>query len=162
LVGGAGVAKHIVAINDSAEILQLYSEILEVEGGYKVTLLTFRPNLVEEVKSLQPDLIITDYKFREEDVGYNLIQSLRMDRETASLPVIVVSAAIKELRDGEGFLKSKDVGVLFKPFDVDELLDVVAQRLSGGSSRPDGNASEEESAGQERNITKSSEKGDKN
>jgi CheY-like chemotaxis protein len=154
LSGGAAVAKQIVAINDSSEILQLYREILEVEGGYSVTLMSYKPMLVEEVKTLRPDLIITDYKFREEEVGYNFVQQLKMDHETASIPVIVVSAALKEVREVEGYLESKDVGVLFKPFDVDELLNVVSQRLSGGLNRSDGESGDSKPAGKEEKTKK--------
>jgi len=129
------MAAHILAINDSGDILQLYKEILEDEGGYHLTAMVYKPLLIEEVKALSPDLIITDYKFREEDVGYNFVQQLKMDRDTARIPVIIVSAAVKDLREVEGHLASKDVGVLFKPFDVDELLAIVEQRLSAGDSQ---------------------------
>jgi CheY-like chemotaxis protein len=128
--GVAAMAAHILAINNSGDILQLYKEILEDEGGYHLTAMVYKPLLIEEVKALSPDLIITDYMFREEDVGYNFVQQLKMDRDTADIPVIIVSAAVKDLREVEGHLASKDIGVLFKPFDVDELLATVERRLS--------------------------------
>jgi CheY-like chemotaxis protein len=160
LTGGAPLAKQIAAINDNAEILQLYREILEVEGGYRVTLMSYKPMLVEEVKTLQPDLIVTDYKFREEDVGYSFVQQLKMDRETSSIPVLIVSAAINELRELEGYLESKDIAVLFKPFDVDELLNVVSQRLSGSLNTPDGESGDSKPAGKEEKTKKRRKKGD--
>ena len=54
----------------------------------------------------------------------------RIDRETAGIPVIVCSGAIKELKEIEGYLMQKNVGVLYKPFDIDELLRLVEKKLN--------------------------------
>ncbi len=121
--------KHILVINDTQEILELFNDILHEEAGYEVTLFSFEPLMVEKVKEINPDLIISDHVFGEEKVGWQFLQRLKMDRETADIPMIICSGAIKELREMEGYLVSKDVGVLFKPFDVDELLELVKKKL---------------------------------
>ena len=82
------------------------------------------------VKEIKPDLIISDHVFGEEKMGWQFIQRLKMDRETADIPLIVCSGAIKELKEMEGYLMSKDIGVLYKPFDVDELINLVEAKLS--------------------------------
>ena len=121
--------KRIMVINDTEEILELFREILQEEAGYEVILTSFKPHMLEMVKEVKPDLIISDHVFGEEKVGWQFLQRLKMDRETASIPVIVCSGAIRELREMEGYLVSKGIGVLYKPFDVDELLDLVRQKL---------------------------------
>jgi CheY-like chemotaxis protein len=121
--------KHILVVNDTQEILELFRAILEEEGGYKVTLTSIKPQMLEMVKEIEPDLIISDHVFGDEKVGWQFIQRLKMDRQTANIPLIVCSGAIKELREMEGYLTSKDIGVLYKPFDVDELLLLVATKL---------------------------------
>lgn len=121
--------KHILVVNDTQEILELFRAILEEEGGYKVTLTSIKPQMLDMVKEIKPDLIISDHVFGDEKVGWQFIQRLKMDRETANIPLIVCSGAIKELREMEGYLTSKDIGVLYKPFDVDELLLLVASKL---------------------------------
>ena len=130
---------RIMVINDTQEILQLFREILEGEGGYEVTLCSYEPQMLEHVKAEEPDLIISDHVFGEEKIGWQLIQRLKMDRDTAEIPVIVCSGALKELREMEGSLTQKNIGVLYKPFDVDELLNLVARKLEddGGESMPD-------------------------
>jgi CheY-like chemotaxis protein len=110
--------------------LKLFQAILEEEAGYKVTLTSIRPQMLEMVKEIMPDLIISDHVFGDEKIGWQFIQRLKMDRETANIPVIVCSGAIKELREMEGYLTSKDIGVLYKPFDVDELLQLVETKLT--------------------------------
>ncbi len=121
--------ERIMVINDTEEILELFREILQEEAGYEVILTSFKPHMLEMVKEVKPDLIISDHVFGEEKVGWQFLQRLKMDRETASIPVIVCSGAIRELREMEGYLVSKGIGVLYKPFDVDELLDLVRQKL---------------------------------
>ena len=121
--------KHILVVNDTQEILELFRAILEEEGGYMVTLTSIKPQMLDMVKEINPDLIISDHVFGDEKVGWQFIQRLKMDRETANIPLIVCSGAIKELREMEGYLTSKDIGVLYKPFDVDELLLLVSTKL---------------------------------
>jgi CheY-like chemotaxis protein len=121
--------RHIVVINDTEEILELFQLILHEEGGYKVTLSSFQPHMIDFIKQMKPDLIISDHVFGEEKVGFQFLQRLKMDRDTSNIPVIICSGAIKDLKEMEGYLVSKNVGVLYKPFDVDELLDLVRLKL---------------------------------
>jgi CheY-like chemotaxis protein len=122
--------KHILVVNDTQEILELFRAILEEEAGYKVTLSSIQPRMLDVVKEIKPDLIISDHVFGEEKMGWQFIQRLKMDRETANIPLIVCSGAVKELKEMEGYLMSKGIGVLYKPFDVDELIALVANKLS--------------------------------
>ena len=126
---GKGPSKHIMVVNDTEEILELFQQILHEEGGYVVTLTSFQPQMIEFVKELKPDLIISDHIFGAEQAGWQFVQSLKMDRETMRIPVIVCSGAIAELKGNEGYLVSKNIGVLYKPFDVDELLHLVERKL---------------------------------
>jgi DNA-binding NtrC family response regulator len=130
---GKGKPKHIMVVNDTEEILELFQQILHEEAGHEVTLTSFQPQMIEFVKEVKPDLIISDHIFGHEQAGWQFIQSLKMDRETMTIPVIVCSGAISELKGNEGYLVSKNVGVLFKPFDVDELLHLVARKLEEDS-----------------------------
>jgi CheY-like chemotaxis protein len=124
------LAKHILVVNDTQEILELFRAILEEEAGYRVTLTSIQPQMLDIVKEVKPDLIISDHVFGEEKVGWQFLQRLKMDRETANIPLIVCSGAVKELKEIEGYLTSKGIGVLYKPFDVDELLTLVETKLA--------------------------------
>jgi len=130
--------KKIMVINDTQEILELFREILQSEGGYDVDLCSYEPQMLDHVKEISPDLIISDHVFGEEKVGWQFVQRLKMDRETAGIPVIVCSGAVKELKEMEGYLAQKNVGVLYKPFDIDELLRLVNTKLGESQARGDG------------------------
>jgi DNA-binding response OmpR family regulator len=53
---------------------------------------------------------------------------------TANIPVIVCTAATREVREEvreiEGYLQAKGVGLIPKPFNIDELLTEVKRRLT--------------------------------
>ena len=121
--------KRILVINDTQEILELFTDILHGEAGYEVILSSFEPQMLEHVKEVKPDLIISDHVFGEEKVGWQFIQRLKMDRETAGIPVIVCSGAIKDLKEMEGYLMQKNIATLYKPFDIDELLNLVSKKF---------------------------------
>jgi response regulator RpfG family c-di-GMP phosphodiesterase len=54
---------------------------------------------------------------------------LKMQRSTATIPVIVYTAALDLLREQEGYLVSQGVHVVYKPFDLDHLITNVKQLL---------------------------------
>jgi CheY-like chemotaxis protein len=143
--------KRIIVINDTQEILELFYQILHEEEGYDVTLCSFQPQMIDKIREAKPDLIVTDFVFGEEKIGWQFIQRLKMDRETATIPVVICSGAIKELKEIEGYLASKNIGVVYKPFDIDDLLVEVARKiepspvLEGDKSRSARNAQDSKS-----------------
>jgi len=119
-----------MVIDDSKEILELIEMIL-TEEGYETALYSFGIHDLVEVKRINPDLIILDYLIGQEEGGWNLLQLLKLDRDTADIPVIICSAAAKQLREMESWLDEKGVGVVYKPFDIDDLLLEVRKMLDG-------------------------------
>ena len=85
------MAARIVVINDIEEILDAFRLILE-DAGYEVIIsgLAFRDT--REIERLQPDLIILDYIFGAEKLGWQMVQLLRMNPKTARIPIIVSTA----------------------------------------------------------------------
>jgi DNA-binding response OmpR family regulator len=122
-----------MVIDDSKEILELIEMIL-TEEGYEVALYSFGIHDLVEVKRVSPDLIILDYLIGQEEDGWNLLQKLKLDRATAGIPVIICSAAAKQLREMDAWLNEKGVGVVYKPFDIDDLLLAVRKMLEGTSA----------------------------
>jgi DNA-binding response OmpR family regulator len=122
------MAKRIMVVNDTQEILDLFRLILE-EEGYEAIPYSYAIQDMLEVERVQPDLMIIDLVFGREKVGWQMLQKLKMLRSTASIPVIVCTAATKEVYDMEGYLRSKSVTVVLKPFDVDDMLAAVKEAL---------------------------------
>lgn len=120
--------ERILVVNDTQEILDLFNEILK-EGGYEAILAGFPMREISDVEAIAPDLIILDLIFGGEKTGWQMLQMLKMKRTTASIPVIVCTAALQAVREQEGYLMSQGVHVVYKPFDLAHLLEIIEQAL---------------------------------
>jgi DNA-binding response OmpR family regulator len=129
------MSARILVINDTQEILELFDELLS-EEGYEVVLYSQAIQDMAEIERIKPDLIIVDYIFGTEKTGWQMVQKLKMRRATAKIPLIICTAAIREVREIEGFLRMKGIVLVPKPFDIDDLLEAVrmALRAAGDSA----------------------------
>ncbi len=128
-------AKHVLVINDSEEMLHLFEEILHSEAGYRVTIGSFTLSMIKWIKEVNPDLVITDLLHEQEQVGWQLVDKLKMDRETANIPIIVCTGAAEDVKNRERVLAEMNIAVVLKPFDIDELLRVVETKLEESEGR---------------------------
>lgn len=124
------MAARIMVVNDTPEILDLFLDLLHNEAGYEVVLYSYAVMDMRQVEGVAPDLIILDYIFGRENLGWQMLQKLKMDRKTAAIPVIICTAATKEVQEIEGYLQSQGIRVVPKPFDIDALLETVKLALS--------------------------------
>lgn len=120
---------RILVVNDTQEILELFRMLLEEEEGHEVILSGFPFEQISDVEKIKPDLIILDFIFGDQKSGWQMLQMLKMQRSTSSIPVIVCTAALDAVREQEGYLVSKGVHVVYKPFDIDQLISNVRQLL---------------------------------
>ncbi len=130
--GQSAVPAHVLVINDTPEILALFRDLLE-EQGYRVTVDQFAGDVGDKLRDIAqagPDLIVLDFIIGGEPIGWQLLQALRMDRQTAGIPVVVCTAARKLVEELEGHLDQLAIGVVLKPFDIDHLLEEVARALA--------------------------------
>ena len=127
------MAVRILVVNDTQEILELFRMLLE-EEGYEVVLAGFPIQQIGDIEKIHPDLIILDLVFGDQRSGWQMLQMLRMQRSTASIPIIICTAALDLVREQEGYLVSQGVHVVFKPFDIDHLITNVKQLLDEHSS----------------------------
>src|SRR4051794_22866616 len=120
---GCQEREHILVINDTVAILELFTALLEEEGfrvktdGFSVEM----SEMLERVKANPPDLIILDFVILDEGKGWQFLQILKMDRQTRDIPVIVCTAAAKMVEELQVHLDDMRVAVVLKPFDIDHL-----------------------------------------
>jgi CheY-like chemotaxis protein len=120
--------KHVLVINDTEEIVELFRDIL-TGMGHDVSATTFAPEDLEEVTKVGPDLVIVDLLFGREESGWQLLQKMRMSRDTEDIPVILCTAATKEAREQEGWLVANGIKLVLKPFAIDDLELAVTKAL---------------------------------
>ena len=126
------MSSRILVIDDDQAILNLFQLILESEE-YEVLLSKRAFEEASEIEHQHPHLIILDFKFGPHAEGFLLLQKIRMYPPTTAIPVILCTAAVAEVREQEEVLRQKGIPVIYKPFDLDELLQAIHQFLPASS-----------------------------
>ena len=131
---------RIVVINDDTDFLSLMSELLTEVGEYDVEVCREADHAYRFVKDQIPDLVILDIRIEGQERGWAILECLTLDPKTYGIPVIVCSAAIRELQAHQELLDRYGIDVLTKPFDLDALLEKVEVALDRGHRREHGAA----------------------
>ena len=130
--------KHILVINDTVAILELFTALLEDEG-YRVTTDMFSVEMMEllgRVKADRPDLLVLDFVIQDEGKGWQFLQLIKMDPNTRDIPFIVCTAAAKLVEELQTHLDTMGVAVVLKPFDIDHLLAQINKTWASQYSDP--------------------------
>ena len=109
--------------------MDAFEELL-TEAGYCVSLQATGVQDLAAVKRVRPDLIISDYRDHvpaKATQCWQFLQQLKLDRETAAIPLIICTTSSTLAQDHAGWLRANDVQVVAKPFDVDAVLQAVAR-----------------------------------
>lgn len=123
------MAKRIVVVNHTWDMLELYDVLLSPEG-YEVIPEKFNTHALPDIARYSPDLVILDYVFGIEEYTWKTLRKLRTDHLTASTPIIICTTANRFILEMDEFLSQANVSVLSKPFDVADLLDTIEQVLA--------------------------------
>ena len=118
--------KKILVIEDEAETLENLVLMLEMEGFQALSASNGRAGAAVAKREL-PDVILCDVSMPEMD-GYAVLESLRADAATVSIPFIFLTAKgdKKDLRTGMN-LGADDY--LVKPASAEEVLAAIEARL---------------------------------
>lgn len=119
----------VLVIDDHADDILLIRRIFEAQTNYKIIEASSGKQGLELAHNLNPDLIILDLTMPEMD-GFSVVEALKHNDKTRSIPIIVVSA--KELNLAEQNLLTGQVEVLLRKgiFTENELLKDVSQALN--------------------------------
>jgi CheY-like chemotaxis protein len=119
---------HVHVIDDAPTILDLMRELLE-EEGLQVSTRCGAPSDLSEIKALKPSLIILDCLRPGQAAGWSLLQTLKLDRDTCAIPIVLCTAAARRVKALECDLAALNVAVVLKPFDINELVAVITESL---------------------------------
>jgi CheY-like chemotaxis protein len=117
--------KRVMVVNDHPEFLALLADFLG-EEGYDVATLPKHQGAFEQIKASKPDIVICDLIFDNMPMGWALLDMLYLDPETRSIPVILCSAASKQVQEAAPSFAGKGILWLEKPFELETLLDMLA------------------------------------
>jgi len=118
--------KKILIIEDNQDVRENTADILEL-ANYEVYTAENGKKGVQIAKKSKPDIIICDIMMPELN-GYDVLENLNKDKQTASTPFIFLTAKTERIDVRKGMNLGAD-DYLTKPFEENELLNTVATRL---------------------------------
>ena len=125
---------HVLAYDDDRAIRDVYRELL-TEEGYSVTPAPAPLSNLDEVVTLQPDVVIVELMAGREEIGSGFLASLKAHPDTVDLPVLVCSGDAPRLERMRRWLDDWACAVIEKPFDIDDFLAAVRSCLGDTEGR---------------------------
>jgi CheY-like chemotaxis protein len=119
---------RIAVINTAADLRTLMGDLC-ADQGWDMLPCADSSTACELVEREQPDAVILDLWLESPDAGWGVLQELQSNPETRDIPVVVCSGHREHLGERMSWLTDKGIPVLPKPFEVDDLYDVVGQAL---------------------------------
>ncbi len=120
----------MLVVDDDPDILEALSEILEAEG-FEIRRARNGKEALERLSPEPPQLILLDLMMPIMD-GWEFAQRMKQLPDVSHLPIIVLSADRNVSNKATGI---GAVGYLAKPFELNDLLDMVRRALD---ARPPG------------------------
>jgi threonine synthase len=119
---------RVAVVDDTAEARQLIRRILQAQGNYTIYEAAGGKEAVAMIGREIPDLVILDLMMPEMD-GFAVLDQLKAKPETASIPIIVVTA--KELTNEEKSRLKGQIQALMQKGDFlsDEFLEEVSSLI---------------------------------
>lgn len=119
------MSKKILIMDDDPTIADLLREALADEG-YETHMTTQSLRFYDAVTEVRPDLILLDLMMQYLD-GRDELQLLRMN--SFNIPVIVVTAFLDADKEAEEFRGVGVAHIVYKPFDLDQLVELVRKTI---------------------------------
>ncbi len=110
---------HILIIEDDVLVSRTVERSLN-SGEFQISLADNGLEGLKQARKRSPDLVILDVMMPEMD-GYQVCSTMRADSRLSEIPILFLTAKIKDEDRVNGFLVGAD-DYLTKPFNVDELI----------------------------------------
>lgn len=124
---------HVLVVDDEPNIL-LSLEFLMQQAGFSVATAADAEQALEQINRQCPDLLLLDISLPGMS-GFDLLERLRADDATQTLPVIMLTAHGREVEKEKGMALGANDYVT-KPFSTRELVNrvlaLLAEQQQGG------------------------------
>lgn len=124
----------LIAVIDNSEAIRKMFTLIERFEGWTISGYSYREVSLAIIQELKPDLIILDFVQHRIGDGWELLQLLKMEVSTASIPVIISTTMPLLPADMQAYLVSRDICVVRKPFDVEDFISIARQVMAGESA----------------------------
>ena len=126
----AAPEKTILIVDDDPTMGDLLKQAIAENTTYRAVWIAESDLVLETARHLHPSLILLDYIMPFMD-GLQLYDHLQRIETMRNVPVILISASPTLPFDR---LRERGIYILRKPFNVSDLLDMVAQLMPGESA----------------------------
>ena len=116
--------EKVLVVDDSPAHLEMLKNVVS-DAGCKVIVASSGKEAVELTKAEKPDLVFMDIVMDDMD-GYGACREIISDEETKDIPVVFVSSK-RQRADRLWAEKMGARGLISKPFDNSEILEVIKQ-----------------------------------
>ncbi len=115
----------IIVANDDLTYLDMIRDLLTDEG-YSSVIVAHSPVAYQVICEQTPALVLLDIHVGQSDRGWKTLNYMRLNPDTAHIPVIICSTDPRLPREKEGWLREQHCDFLEKPFTFDQLLEKVS------------------------------------
>jgi len=126
---------RILVVDDELDIVETLRYVLEA-SGHEVFEANDGMEGLDQARSIDPDVILLDVMMPKLD-GYKVCRMLKFDSQYKDIPIVLLTA-----RSGSQDLDiGEEVGAdeyLTKPFDVEEVVTLIAKLVNGGNGTDPG------------------------
>ena len=109
---------RVLVAEDEADIRELLVDIL-ADAGYEVIGVDDGRKALDAARSQHPDIVLLDVMMPAMD-GFEVLASLKAEVDTASVPVIMVTAKAQKQDQAEA-MKRGAMGYVTKPWEAGEI-----------------------------------------
>jgi CheY-like chemotaxis protein len=128
----AATSKVILIVEDDDANAEVLLQVLVQETPYQVYLAPDGPTTLQCINQITPDLFILDYCLPGMN-GIELYDTLHAHPRFKQTPALVLSACVEHYQEE---IESRKLLALAKPFDVDDLLSLIAEVFAHSSNCP--------------------------
>lgn len=126
--------RRILVLDDAPEFLEFMSAVL-TDSGYTALTASTLAGATALLHEWQPRLIISESRLAGHR-PFECVETLRADRLATDVPIVVCTGDVLAVEARREQLEAPGFAVLLKPFDIDDLLELVG-RLSPAPSAVD-------------------------
>lgn len=119
---------RILVIDDSPTVLYMVTEMI-TQGGHETITATNGEQALYMAINQQPDLVLLDVILPKLN-GYEVCRQLKSTPQTADIPVVMITSKTRD-KDREWGIEQGADDYITKPFDADDLLDIINRFVRG-------------------------------
>ena len=116
--------RRVLVVDDEPSVLSTYRMILE-QSGYDAVAAATSVEALNAIREHDFDLILSDFSLEQQHTGFEVIEAARMKNKDVPCCILTGYATLETADQADAI----GVGILYKPIDIQEFLQVTRQLL---------------------------------